>query len=165
MDEHVLAGQKKAAAREMENPPMRWHKFLIFFSLPLSFILAIVHIFQGIGDLNAFSPSLYRPETVGLIRFALYADLVMNGVNLLLILLAEIHLVGQQWRGVHLLVALYLLESLYAVVSLVMLYRAGAMLSQPLLYIAGGLVMAFISLTYYRKRRALFSPAPETPLS
>ena len=156
MDEHVASGQKKAAARAMDNPPMKWHKFLTWFSLPLSLVVGVVTLIGAWQDLNSFDPSLYIPEYVDLVKTVMRVSLISEIVILPLILCAEIFLVRMQWTGVRLLLALYAIQMISSIVLLFLALRTPVDHIQAVSSVLGSAVILVLSGIYYRKRRKMF---------
>ncbi len=157
MDEHVLSGQEKAARRVLDAPPMKWHKFLTWVSLPLSVVMAIVGLVQAWQTLAAFDESLYIPEYVSLVRFSSQLSVFMEIVVLGLAAGAEWLLLKMKWRGVRLLLMLYAVNSIYTAVTAYMLYKVGLDLEEPIVMLGGSLLMLVLTRIYYNKRRTLFS--------
>ena len=115
MNEHVLDGQEKRLLREAapltnvsaaELLPMKWYKFLIYVSLPLSVILAVVSAvsgYQQIQSLDTLGGLGLAPEYAVLLPAVLYVDLAVGILLAPLLIYTEILLVRRQWRGVQLL--------------------------------------------------------------
>ena len=157
MDEHVVSGQKKAAARAMDDPPMKWHKFLTLFSLPLSFVVGVISLINGWQDLQGFDPTLYIPEYVGLVKTTMQISLVTQAAVLPLILAAEVFLVRMKWTGVRLLLALYAVQLAVSIVLFFLTLRSPADPVQTVSAVISGAVILILSWIYYKKRRKIFA--------
>lgn len=149
--------------------PMKWYKFLIYFSLPLSFIMNVLSLIDTIPLLKNFQPSDYLPGLADMVYIHSVIGIGITAITLLLILLAEIKLYKRQWPGVRLLLAMYLLQALYSVVMIVFLLTMATptdvlaasivaqLMSQFIVSGIGMIVMFLLNRTYFRKRKALFS--------
>ena len=163
MDAHVLAGQEKAASRAQDHPPMKWHRFLTWVSIPLGLIMTVVSLVTAVQDLSGFDASLYKPEFVSLVRFSLYLDVCMSIVTLPLLAGAEYGLLKQKWLGVRLILLLYTIQFVYALLMLILFLRLNVDLLEVVASAVSSGLMLALTLMYYRKRRKLFSPDPDKP--
>ncbi len=157
MDEHVASGQKKAAARALDNPPMKWHKFLTWFSLPLSLVVGIVSLISAWQDIQGFDPSLYKPEYLTLVKTVMRISLISEIVSLPLILGAEMFLLRMQWTGVRLLLALYVIQLVLAIVLLILGLRTPIDPVQTSAAVISSALMVVLNAVYYGKRRKMFA--------
>ena len=157
MNEHALRGQKKAAVRALDDPPMKWHKFLTWISLPLSIVMAVVGLVSAWQTLSSFDPSLFVPEYLPAVRLTMYLDLAVNALMLPLLGIAEYGLLTMRRIGVRALLALYGIQVVYAAVLLALLVRVkGDPLQAAVSIVSSGVILA-LTAVYYKKRQRLFS--------
>ena len=156
MDEHAYQGEIKAQARAQAELPMRWHKFLTWFSLPLGMILAVVGLVHAVRELSGFDPALFKPEYLQLVKINLYVNVGVNLCRAVACPLAEFGLLKMRWRGVRAVLFLYLLQAAYLLLSAVLLLSIQAVAGNDLLAAAGSVALFFCNRTYYRKRKKLF---------
>ena len=74
-----------ARKNEAENSrllPLKWYKFLIWFSIPLSILLLFIALYDTVSMLSSFDAALYKPELLQLVRISLYMDLIVQTVLL-----------------------------------------------------------------------------------
>lgn len=124
--------------------PMKWHKFLIYFSLWAS---AVINLLQGI---NMISYTSYH---------------VLNGVyGVVLIVIAVMCIVtrfalaGYKANGPKLLTTMYVVSAIASLVFslLVGSINGTSMDSTVISNVASSLVWAFVNRSYYAKRSDLF---------
>ena len=156
MDEHVLQGREKAAARAMADPPMKWHKFLTFFSLPASAVMALVNLIQAWKSLAGFDETLFVPEYISTVRFSMVLDVAVDALMLALGVATEYFLLKKRRMGVWLLMGMYVVETAYSAVMAALLVRVSADPVQAIGTAVAGIVMMALTWVYYRKRRHLF---------
>lgn len=151
----------KAYSRNSE-PPMRWHKFLIY----VSFVSAVI------GTVNLFSSFEGTIEALGIFKevgangflFISVCSLIATAVTQVLKVAGGYHLLKSRWLGVKLLMASWaLIVVTSAVCSIAYLSMgdelySGAvdLMSQAITYAA----MLAITVIYYKKRRNFFFPLP-----
>ena len=166
MNEHVLEGQKKrmirAAAPRQELTDaslltMKWYKFLIYASLPLSVILSLVNIVNGYQQVTTLDLALIKPEYVSLVPVVLYMDLAVAVLLMPVLIYAEIGLIRKQWKGVKALLFLYGFQAVYGALALGLLFYMGAVTLETVLSLVEAAALFFLNRVYFRKRRALFS--------
>lgn len=151
--------QKEHEAANSLVWPMKWYKFLIWVSLPLSLIALCYNVYQTAQILNSFDAAQYKPELVGLVRFSLYLDLGVSLFLLPLVIIGEVQLVRKRWRGVRVLLFIYLFQAVYALVYVVLLAQIPTDVTQMVITLVEMLAMFFINRYYFRKRRSQFSSA------
>ncbi len=153
---------------------LKWHKFLIFFSLPLGFISNLINLItEVLPMLKSYSPSDWLPGLEQVMHVHLIATAVMTVLLLGLTLYTEWNLFRFQWRGVKSLLFTYAFNALYFL-FLVVLMLSAPVKDQPLTAqllrefvvqfgstCLGSILMFFLNRTYYRKRRGLFEPSEE----
>ena len=146
--------------------PMRWHKFLIWFSLPAGLIMNLYQASLILTVLKQFDPAIYAPETLMIRKAMLYLDVFSIILLLPLFALAEWGLIKKRKWGIKSLLGLYLYQALYAIAKAVLFLQLNpdlaVMGNQSTLFqhfITGAelLLMFFLVRTYYRKRNELFS--------
>ena len=157
MNEHVLDGQAKAAARALAQPPMKWHKFLTWFILPLSLIMAVVGLIGAWQDLSRFDASLFKPEFISMVRFSMQLSLIVEILLIPLSALALYHLWKMKWTGVRLVLVMYALQLLYALILFGMMARVGADLMEPIVTIITAVCILALTWIYYKKRKNQFT--------
>lgn len=145
--------------------PMKWHKFVIWVSLPLGGLTCLYNLYLAIMALIGFQPEIYRPDALPIVRIMMLLDLAMTLLLIPCFILAEIGLIRKKWAGVKRLLFIYLSQAVYAFLCLILAMMAskGAdpmtyfsmmiQLSSPL---AGMLILFFLVRCYYRKRKCLF---------
>ena len=156
MDEHVLSGQAKAAARSQEQPPMKWHKFLTWFILPVSLIMAVVGLIGAWQDLQGFDAALFKPEYVSTVRLSMQLALIAEILLIPLSALAMYFMWKMKWAGVRLVLMMYGVQLVYALAGLWMLLRMGADSLQAAVSVVTALCILALTWIYYRKRKKLF---------
>ena len=140
--------------------PMRWHKFVVYFILPLSLALNLYNLIASWRETAAMDLSAAAPETLGLLKTVLYLGPAVQLLLIPLMLYAELGLVRMRWRGVRALLCLYAVNGIYAVVAAYLLTRLGLPLPAEMMASAAeAALMVALNRIYYRKRRALFFPA------
>ena len=149
--------QEKRLRNEYSNAavlPMKWHKFLIYVSLPLSMVLSAVELLRGFElDLGQASG-----EIAFWARAWATLSMVTLVLQLFLALFTEVNLVRLRWRGVTALLGLYGLEAVYALLTVYVLFRAGASVPMDIYFsVLETVAMLFINRLYYRKRKPLFT--------
>ena len=156
MDEHVLNGQAKAAARAQEQPPMKWHKFLTWFILPVSLIMAVVGLIGAWQDLQGFDATLFKPEYVSMVRLTMQLSLIVEMALIPLSALAMFFMWGMKWTGVRLVLMMYAIQLIYALIGLGMLLRMGADPLEAAVSVFTAVCILALTWIYYRKRKKLF---------
>lgn len=146
--------------------PMKWHKFLTFFSLPAGLIMNFFNLLSSVNMLLEFDPSIYRPEALNGVKLLMYGDMLSALLIIPLFILAERNLLKMRKSGVKAVLGLYLFQAVYALFSLLCFYlmkpdlsRMENMLSlvQTALISIEMLIMFILVRVYYRKRDQLFS--------
>ena len=153
---------------------LKWHKFLIFFSLPMGFISNLISLFTEVMPmLKNYSPSDWLPGLEQVMHTYLTSTAVMTVLLLVLALYTEWNLFRFQWRGVKSLLFTYGLNALYALFLMVLMFSSPANSHPETAHIVreflvqfggtflGTILMFFLNRTYYRKRRGLFQPSEE----
>ena len=157
MNEHVLDGQAKAAARALEQPPMKWHKFLIWFILPASLIMAVVGLVGAWQDLSGFDASLFKPEFVSMVRLSMQLNLIVEILLIPLSALALFYLWKMKWTGVRLVLLMYALQFVYTLILFGMMLRIGAPPMETIVSMITAVLILILTWTYYQKRKKLFT--------
>lgn len=161
MNEHVYAGQQKRAQQAETNAillPMRWHKFLICFSLPVSIIVGLISIFtQLLPGVTNFDPSLYKEGFQEVMRFSFQLSLAAQLLLLPGLITAEIGLLKKKWFGVNALGYVYILQFLYAAVNIYILLQVNVTAFETILSAVEMLLLFILTRIYYKKRRKIFS--------
>lgn len=159
MDE---AAAQRRAVNEYINAaalPMKWHKFQIYFSLPLSMLMAVYGLFTVWPEMSAADFSRVSPDIVSYVRLALYLALAVQLALLPVLIYTEINLIRLRWRGVRALLCLYAAQVIFAAAEAYLMRRIGeAVPMDVVLSAAEEAALFFLCRAYYRKRRALFSP-------
>lgn len=156
MDEHVLSGQAKAAARAQEQPPMKWHKFLTWFILPVSLIMAVVGLIGAWQNLQGFDPSLFKPEYVSLVRLTMQIELIVEALLIPLSATALYMMWKMKWTGVRLVLLMYGVQFVYALAGLGMLLYMEADPLEMVVSVITAVGILTLTWVYYRKRKKLF---------
>lgn len=153
-----------------EQLGMKWYKFLLFFSLPLSFIMNLSSLIDTVPLLKSYRAEDYLPGLETLIYGNLIASAVLTVLLLGLTLLAEWNLFKFRWAGVKALLCCYGINALYALLMLVLMLAAPVEANSQAAQVVrsfvvqfsvsgiGMIVMFFLNRAYFRKRRALFQP-------
>lgn len=157
MNGHVQDGRMKAAARALDNPPMKWHKFLTWFILPFSLVMAAVGLVNAWQDVTGFDPSLYYPEYVSLMRFFVRLNLAAEAVIIILAAAALYHMMKMKWNGVRLVLLMYGVQFVYALIVLYVSLRLHIDLLQAAASIISSVVIILLTWIYYKKRKKLFT--------
>ena len=157
MDEHVLEGRKKAEARALDNPPMKWYKFLIYFILPLNIVTGIVQSVSSWQNLRAYDPGIYRPELRDLVLLVMRMEVGMEAITVALAAAAFWLLRKMKWRGAVIVITLYGLQTAYTALMLALASKAGMAISWDVLStLLISAVIFVLNLIYFNKRRRLF---------
>lgn len=136
--------------------PVKWYKFLIWFSLPLSLIIACVNLFNIHQLISRLDMAQYAVEAGQEMVYGLYLELIVQALLIPLILTAEIFLVKKKWRGVQILLSSYALNMLYAVSVIILFLRLSMSIMEPAFALAQALLMFILNRVYFRKRKAMF---------
>lgn len=121
-----------------ENVPMKFHKFLVYFIIPLSLLVTLIAFIVAIG-------------TILLVPVMAIVTLVMLAASFVLYLAAEILLVQMRRTGVILLYVGYIVGAISSLITLFTDFSANNLVS--LVFTVGiGILVYF----YYEKRTALF---------
>lgn len=160
--ELVAMEDKKASARKATlyldwfKTPLKWHKFLTYIVLPLSIIVSLVALVRWL-ELSKIIDS-------GTLALLNWIDIYFAFAR---IVLAVVALLGclpsrRKWYGPKCAIALYGISAVYAVICVwvgVSYFAPQTYIIQNLGIAVGSTVTAILTAFYYRKRRALFSPA------
>lgn len=161
MNEDTFRIQKKNEKANAVLQPMKWYKFLIYFSIPLSIVLLVINLSGTVNMLKNFDPALYKPEMLSLVQMTLYIDLGCQSLLLPAILLTEIWLAKKQWKGVQGLWFVYVVQILYGIAGAVILAQMdldAMTVASTLLPGVGMAVRMMLEMKYFGKRRDMFSP-------
>ena len=153
--------QKEHEAANSIVLPMKWYKFLIWVSLPLSLLLMGYNLYLSFQMLSGFDAAQFQPELVGLVRFSLYLDLGTQLFLLPMFLLTETLLIRMRWAGVRTLLFIYLFQTVYALVNVALLAQIPADVTQSVIAMGEMLAMFFLNRLYFKKRRPRFAPAAQ----
>ena len=148
--------REKRAAETAALLPMKWHKFLIYFSVPVSLLMLAYSLVDTISMLSTLDPADFRPEALPVLRASLYLTIAVCALSIPLCVLIEYNLVKMRWRGVQLLMANYVLQLACGVATIVMLTSLGGETLSLFVSAATQLVMMLLVRVYYRKRRVMF---------
>lgn len=162
MNEDAFRIQKKNEKANAVLQSMKWYKFLIYFSIPLSIVLLVINLLGTVPMYVNFDPALYnKPDKVELIRLSILIDIAALVIQLPFLLTAEIFLIKKRWGGVVSLWFIHgatLLHSVAGAVILAMGHAAGAEVISMLFPAVGIAVRLALETSYFMKRRELFSP-------
>ena len=147
---------KKNEAINSRLLPLKWYKFLIWFSIPLSIVLMCVTLYQAVSALMNFDPALYKPEYLHLVRFSMYLELGAQVVLFPLMIYGECALVKKKWKGVLALLWIYGLQAVYALAGMVILLMAAADVTTTAISVGQMIFMFFVNRVYFNKRRSMF---------
>jgi len=136
--------------------PMKWFKFLIWVSIPLSILLLLYSLYGTIAMLSSFDASLYKPDLLHLVRISLYMDLAVQIVLVPAMGYCEYALVKKKWLGVKALLFIYGFQAVYAVAGMVLLFMAGGDVSGTVLSLVQMIVMLLLNRVYFNKRKSMF---------
>lgn len=149
---------------------MKWYKFLMYFSLPVSILMNAFGLYDSIRSLQDFNPADYYESLAQLVRVELIGAVLLGTLVIVLAAVAEWGLVKRRWAGVQALLGSYLLNGLFALVMAVLVYTADvpsggyeaivvtSLGTQYISNLAAAAVMFFLNRTYFTKRKALFLP-------
>lgn len=161
MNEHVYSGQLKRARMAESNAallPLKWHKFLMYFSLPVSILMGLIALIgTHIPAVRDFDPALYKEGYQELMLFSYQLSLWVQVLLLPGLIAAEIGLVKKKWFGVYALGFVYLVQFFYAGANLYILARANITDVTTIVSAIEMLLLFILTQVYYRKRRGLFS--------
>ena len=164
MNEDAFRIHKKHEKANAVLQPMKWYKFLIYFSIPLSLVLLVINLSGTVNMLKNFDPALYKPEMLSLVQMTLYIDLGCQSLLLPAMLLTEIWLAKKQWKGVQGLWFIYGLQILYAIAGTAVLAQMDLDVMTVVSTLLPGVGMAVrmaLEMKYFGKRRDIFSPVKE----
>lgn len=135
-----------------EQTPLKWHKFLVYFSLPLSILFSGVKILSAVGSIRQLQGS--GMEWLGAIDLLFAAALVA---------LSVIAMVGglpanRRWYGPCCYLVGLAVNILYSVIVLFIYVSLSVQLEASMFssIIVGALFLA-LNIPYYNKRRPLFT--------
>lgn len=151
--------QKEHEAANSIVLTMKWYKFLIWVSLPLSLLMLVYNLYQSFQMLGGFDGSQYQPGLVGLVQFSLYLNVGSQLFLLPVFILTEINLVKMRWTGVRTLLFIYLFQAVYALVNVILLAKIPADITQTVIAMVEMLMMFFLNRIYFNKRRPRFAAA------
>lgn len=136
--------------------PMKWYKFLIWVSIPLSILLLFKTLSDTIAMLSSFDAALYRPDMLHLVRISLYMDLIVQTALVPMMGYCEYALIKKKWLGVKLLLFIYAFQAVYAVAGAALLLMAGANISSVVISLVQMIVRLLLERVYFTKRRSMF---------
>lgn len=148
---------QKNAQTNAQLLPMRWYKFLIWISIPLSILLLFYSLYGTVSMLSAFDAALYKPEMLHLVRISLYMDLAVQTVLVPMMGYCEYALIKKKWLGVKLLLFIYGFQAVYALAGAALLLMAGADVSSVVFSLVQMIVMLLLNRVYFTKRKSMFS--------
>lgn len=135
---------------------MKWYKFLVFFSLPLSLLMNGYNLFQSLSSLKNFDPSLYYPEYLDAVLLSLRVGTGLTFLALIAMALAEWGLLKRRWLGAVSLFFTYGLQLINLLFSLYLLHSVQLSTDMLPMQIITSFLMLMGNIVYFRKRKALF---------
>lgn len=136
-----------------ENTPLKWHKLLTFLILPLGAVLNICQAIVLLGSVQSWTGILIPLGCIDLVRLV--------GCSLL----SVIAVIGcipsrRRWYGPQCAVAFYAVFCGFSVLNIILgfaIRSASDFIIQNAINAFCSLIIAALTLIYYRKRRRLFS--------
>lgn len=143
-----------------ENTPLKWHKFLTFFLLPLGAILNVCQAILAISDIQNWTGILIPVNIIDLIRFIVCAIL---GITAIYGCLPS----RRRWYGPKCAIILYAVLSVYSIYNIVAAYLLSVadseFISQSIANLISFSLTSGLMYIYYKKRRLLFSNSNISP--
>ena len=137
-----------------ENTPLKWHKFLTFFLLPLGSILNVCQAILAISDIQNWTGILIPVNIIDLIRFIACAIL---GITAIYGCLPS----RRRWYGPKCAIILYAVLSIYSIYNIIAAYLLSVadseFISQNIANLISFSLTSGLMYIYYKKRRLLFS--------
>nr|DAU59774.1 MAG TPA: DNA methyl phosphotriester repair domain protein [Caudoviricetes sp.] len=137
-----------------ENTPLKWHKFLTFFLLPLGAILNVCQAILAISDIQNWTGILIPVNIIDLIRFIACAIL---GITAIYGCLPS----RRRWYGPKCAIILYAVLSVYSIYNIIAAYLLSVanseFVSQSIANLISFSLTSGLMYIYYKKRRLLFS--------
>ena len=136
-----------------ENTPLKWHKLLTFLILPLGAVLNICQAIVLLGSVQNWTGILIPLGCIDLVRLV--------GCSLL----SVVAVIGcipnrRRWYGPQCAVAFYAVSFGFSVLNIILgfaIRSASDFITQNAINAFCSLIIAALTLIYYRKRRRLFS--------
>lgn len=143
-----------------ENTPLKWHKFLTFFLLPLGAILNVCQAILAISDIQNWAGILIPVNIIDLIRFIVCAIL---GITAIYGCLPS----RRRWYGPKCAIILYAVLSVYSIYNIVAAYLLNVadseFISRSIANLISFSLTSGLMYIYYKKRRLLFSNSNISP--
>ena len=143
-----------------ENTPLKWHKFLTFFLLPLGAILNVCQAILAISDIQNWTGILIPVNIIDLIRFIVCAIL---GITAIYGCLPS----RRRWYGPKCAIILYAVLSVYSIYNIVAAYLLNVadseFISRSIANLISFSLTSGLMYIYYKKRRLLFSNSNISP--
>lgn len=137
-----------------ENTPLKWHKFLTFFLLPLGTILNVCRAILAISDIQNWTGILIPVNIIDLICFIVCAIL---GITAIYGCLPS----RRRWYGPKCAIILYAVLSVYSIYNIIAAYLLSVadseFVSQSIANLISFSLTSGLMYIYYKKRRLLFS--------
>jgi len=146
--------------------PMKWHKFLTRFSLPLGFLMNLYNLYLSVKACIAFQPGNHPDAIAAYAEWSIYLTAAMAILLIPAFILAEVHLLQMHWRGVRAVLFIYMSQAIYSLLHAGLLlvmanslksWEIIGMISELIIPSGGMVLMFFLVRLYYKKRSQLFS--------
>lgn len=137
-----------------ENTPLKWHKFLTFFLLPLGTVLNVCQAILVISDIQNWAGILIPVNIIDLIRLIACAIL---GITAIYGCLPS----RRRWYGPKCAIILYAVLSVYSIYNIIaanlLSVADSEFISQSIANLISFSLTSGLMYIYYKKRRLLFS--------
>lgn len=137
--------------------PMKWHKFLTWVYLPWSIINNGINLYNQFVLIRDFDAAEFSSDLMTLAKCTLGLNMALCLALVPILLLAEIGLLKMQKRGPKILLANFLLQSLYGVANIALLAMANVDFFLSLVATTEMVLMYILNRKYYRNRQDLFT--------